>query len=78
MNEAVRNIMNYTGCTLETAIKFATENPAKNLGLFNIMGSIKENKLANLTVIDKNLNVYLTIRNGFIIYKNNNLSHFIK
>lgn len=78
MNEAVRNIMNYTGCTLETAIKFATENPAKNLGLFNIMGSIKENKLANLTVIDKNLNVYLTIRNGYIIYKNHNLSHFIK
>ena len=60
--------MNFTGCDIITAIKFATENPAKNLGLFDIMGSIKENKLANFVIVDKELNVYQTIRNGKIVY----------
>ena len=49
-------------------MKCATENPAKNLGIFDKMGSIKEGKLANFTVVDKDLNVYLTIRNGKVIY----------
>lgn len=70
MNEAIKNIINYTECDFITAIKYATENPTKNLGVFDKMGSIKVNKLANLTVIDKEFNIYLTIRNGFIIYDN--------
>lgn len=69
INEAVKNLMDFTGCSLINAVNAASANPAKNLGLFDKMGSIKENKLANLVVVDKNLNVYLTIRNGLIIYK---------
>ena len=33
------------------------------------MGSIKEGKLANLVVIDKELNVYQTIREGIEVFK---------
>lgn len=69
MNEAIKNVMEYTGCDFITAIKYATENPAKNLGIFDIMGSIKENKEANFVIVDKNLNVYQTIRKGYVIYK---------
>lgn len=69
LNEAIKNIMDYTGTCFEDAVKFATENPAKNLGIFDKMGSIKENKLANFAIVDKNLNVYATIRNGKVIYK---------
>lgn len=68
LNEAIKNFMYFTGASFEEAVKFATENPAKNLGVFDIMGSIKENKLANFVVVDKDLNVYQTIRNGKIIY----------
>ena len=61
--------MDYTNTDLSTAIKCVTENPSKNLGIFDKMGSIKENKLANFTIIDKELNVYQTIINGKIIYQ---------
>ena len=73
LNKAVKNVTEYTNCDLEKAIKFATENPAKNIGLFNDMGSIEENKLANLVVVDKKMNIYLTIRRGKVIYINSNL-----
>lgn len=73
LNHGIKNIMNFTGTDLISAIKCATENPAKNLGVFNRMGSIKEGKLANLVVIDKELNVYQTIREGIEIYKNNKI-----
>lgn len=68
LNDAVKNVMEFTGSDFITTIKYATENPAKNLGLFDVMGSIKENKLANLVVVDKDLNVYQTIRRGKVIY----------
>ena len=68
INEAIKNYMDFTGCDFIDAVKCATENPAKNLGIFDKMGSIKEGKLANFTVVDKDLNVYLTIRNGKVIY----------
>lgn len=73
LNKAIKNVTEYTNCDLEKAIKFATENPAKNIGLFNVMGSIEENKLANLVVVDKKMNIYLTIRRGKVIYINSNL-----
>lgn len=69
LNEAVKNLMDFTGADFVSAIKCATENPAKNLGIFDKMGSIKENKLANFVIVDRDLNVYETIRNGKVIYK---------
>lgn len=69
MNQAIKNIINFTGVSLTNAINFATSNPAKNLNIFDKVGSIKVGKLANFAVIDKELNVYQTIRCGNIIYK---------
>ena len=68
MNQAVKNIMNFLNIDFETAIKCATANPAKNLGVYDKIGSIKEGKLANLVIVDKDVNVYQTIREGKIIY----------
>ena len=70
MNQAVKNIMEFLEIDFETAVKCATENPAKNLGLFDEIGSIKEGKLANVLVVDKDVNVYQTIRRGKVVYKN--------
>lgn len=71
MNEAIENIITNLEINLTDAIRCATENPAKNLGIFDKVGSIKEGKLANFVVIDKNINVYQTIRRGKVIYKKN-------
>ena len=68
MNVAIKNMINFTGCDFITAIKYATENPAKNLGIYDKVGSIKENKDATFVIVDKDLNVYQTIRKGHVIY----------
>lgn len=68
LNEAIKNFMDFTGTSFINAVRMASENPAKNLGIFDKMGSIKENKKANLVVVDKDMNVYQTIINGKIVY----------
>ena len=69
MNQAIKNVIKFTGVNLIDAINFATANPAKNLNIFDKVGSIKVGKLANFTIIDQEINVYQTIRCGNIIYK---------
>ena len=70
MNEAVKNLVEKVGVKFTDAIDYATKNPAKNLGVYEEMGSIKVGKKANFTVLDKNTyEVLLTVRNGNIIYK---------
>jgi N-acetylglucosamine-6-phosphate deacetylase len=69
MNNAVKNVMKFLDTDLETTVKYASVNPAKNLGVFDKMGSIAEGKLANLVVVDKDVNVYQTIRCGKVIFE---------
>lgn len=69
MNLGIKNLMKFVNISLEDAVRCATENPAKSLGIFNKMGSIAEGKYANFAVVDKNLNVIFTIREGKYIYR---------
>ena len=46
----------------------ATINPARVLKIDGQKGSIKFGKDADFAVIDKDLNVYLTVRGGKVIY----------
>lgn len=71
INNAIRNLITFTNTDFISAIKCATENPAKNLKMFDTIGSIKEGKLANLVVIDENINVYQTIVEGKEVYNIN-------
>ncbi len=72
MNDAIKNLVTLAGVDFTDAIDFATVNPAKNLGVFNEVGSIKVGKNADLTVLDKTtFEVLLTVRNGKVIYKVN-------
>ena len=68
MNRAIANVMKFTDLPLEKVVSFATINPAKNLHVFDLMGSIEVNKYANFAIIDKDVNVYQTIREGKIIF----------
>lgn len=69
MNDAIRNAMNVLGLSLEKAIDLATINPAKVLYVDKEKGSIAVGKDADFAVIDKNLNVYMTVVNGKVVYE---------
>ena len=68
MNMAVKNMINHTGIGLIDAVKMATVNPARLLGIDGRKGSIKEGMDADITVIDDDINVILTIVEGRIAY----------
>ena len=70
MNNAVKNVMKFLNLPLEEVVKLASQNPAKNLGVFDQMGSIKEGKRADFVILDKDLNVVQPVRNGKLIYTN--------
>lgn len=69
MNDAIKNLVLKCDVKFTDAIDYATINPAKNLKIDKFKGSIKQGKVADLTVLDGEFNVLLTIREGNIIYK---------
>ncbi len=70
MNDAIKNVVEKAGVSFERAIDMATINPAKNLKIDDKYGSIKNGKIADITVINKrNYTIILTIRDGNVIYK---------
>ena len=68
MNDAIKNLVTKCGVKFTDAIDYATINPAKNLGIFESAGSIKEGKNADFAVLNEDFSVALTVRNGNIIY----------
>ena len=70
MDAAVRNVIEYTGCTLADALTMASATPARVLGLQN-KGRIEEGSDADLLILDKSLRVEMTIARGEIVYERN-------
>ena len=68
MNEGVKNFMNVTGLSFTDAVDCATINPAKCLNVESKKGSIEVGKDADLVVVDKEFNVYMTICRGQVVY----------
>ena len=68
LNQCVANLINHVGLSLVDAIKMASLNPARTLGLDERLGSIEKGKDANLTVIDDDINVLMTFVNGHVVY----------
>lgn len=68
MNEIVRNVMRTTSCSFSEVIKMATLNPALLICYGDKKGSIAKGKDADLVVVDRNLNVKLTIVKGKIVF----------
>lgn len=69
MNDALTNMMAFTGCSLEDVIIMGAYNPAKQIGVLDRKGSIKTGKDADLVVLDENNEVVLTICRGIIAAK---------
>ena len=67
-NIAAKNLREFTQCTISEAVNTVSLNPAAFLGLEGRIGQIKIGAAADLTVFDKNFEVYNTIINGRLIW----------
>ena len=71
MNDAVKNISNLNDVTLADAIKMASENPARFLGIESHYGSISIGKKASMILLNNNNNISHTWVDGDLVYEQN-------
>lgn len=64
LENACRNVMKHTGYGLCHAIRMATLNPAKLLGIDHKVGSLEAGKKANLIIIDDTVRIQSVILEG--------------
>lgn len=69
MNQAFKNMLTYTNCSIKQGVQMASENPAKQLNVFDRKGSITVGKDADLVVLDENLDVSSTFCRGNLAFK---------
>jgi len=67
MDRAVANFRDNTGAALAEVIQMVTVNPAKELRLYDEMGSIEKGKLANFAIFDDDIHIFRTIVKGKIV-----------
>jgi N-acetylglucosamine-6-phosphate deacetylase len=70
MVDSVRKMVREFNVPLEDAVRMAAVNPARVLNIHKRKGSLEEEMDADLTILDKDLNVLMTFAEGRIVYKN--------
>ncbi len=70
LNQCVHIMNRLVGVPLPEAVKMASLIPARAMGFADRLGSIATGKQANLTAIDQDANVRLTIVRGKVVYSN--------
>ncbi|WP_462408853.1 N-acetylglucosamine-6-phosphate deacetylase [Neobacillus sp. Marseille-QA0830] len=68
LGHAVKNIMDFTGCTLGNVIEMASANPAKQLKVYDRKGSITIGKDADIVILDQNYDVAMTFCRGKLAF----------
>jgi len=58
------------GIPLESAVKCATINPTKAIGIFDKYGSLTEGKQADVVLLDEDLEIKYIIKSGEVVYGN--------
>lgn len=69
LNRAVRNLVKMTRLDLPTAVRMASLNPAKQIGLAETKGSIEIGKDADMILFDEDINIKRTIIKGVTVYE---------
>ena len=69
MDKAVKNLVTKVGIPLTKAIKMASFNPAKCIGIDDRKGSLAVNKDADIVILNKNLETELTMVAGRVVYR---------
>jgi N-acetylglucosamine-6-phosphate deacetylase len=67
LDQAIKNLLQYTDCTLTDAFKMATYNPARFLGINKRKGSLYPGKDADLVIMTTDLDVVATMVSGEVI-----------
>jgi N-acetylglucosamine-6-phosphate deacetylase len=70
LNQCVHNVNKLSGFPLVDAVKMASLNPARAMGFADRLGAVQPGKDASLIVIDEDVNVYLTMVKGKVVYNN--------
>jgi N-acetylglucosamine-6-phosphate deacetylase len=69
LNRAVKNFCQFTGSDVRQALKAVTSNPAQLLGIDDKKGRIEPNMHADITILDDNLDVIVTIVAGKCVWR---------
>ena len=67
--ECMRLAVREMNIRLEDAVKCSAVNPVKSIGLEDFYGFIKEGRTANLSMLDKELNLVCVVNRGKIIFR---------
>lgn len=68
--DCMRTVVKDMNIPLETAVGFATINPAKSLGVYDKYGSISVGKKANVVLLGSELELKMVVKDGEIVVKN--------
>jgi N-acetylglucosamine-6-phosphate deacetylase len=68
LDEALRNLVRYGGCTLEEALPTVTTTPARAIGIDHERGQIAPGFMADLVLLSPDLHVRGTIVEGDMVY----------
>ena len=71
MDRCVRNMVKLVGLSIQDAVKMATLNPARVMGIEKEKGLLTKGRNADIVVFDNNINIFLTMVEGKIVYKRN-------
>ena len=71
LNKAVKNVIRDNGIPIEEAVRMASTNPAKAIGMFDTIGSIYEGKKADMVLFDDEVNLHTVIKRGHVFPMNN-------
>lgn len=69
LDEAVRNFIRFTGCSIGEALATVSSTPARVLGIERERGEIGEGMMADLVLLDAALRVELTVARGGVVYR---------
>jgi N-acetylglucosamine-6-phosphate deacetylase len=76
MNLCVRNMIELVGLSMQDAVKMATLNPAKIIGVDKRKGSLVEGKDADLVIFDKDINILATVVEGKVVFSCTSLNTY--
>ncbi|WP_404323187.1 N-acetylglucosamine-6-phosphate deacetylase [Cytobacillus firmus] len=68
LGNAMKNMMAFTGCSLEDAIQMASVNPAKQLNVIDRKGTLSIGKDADIVILDEQLEAAMTFCRGELAY----------
>ena len=68
LNNAVKNVLDYTDLPVNEVFNMASLNPATAIHCEDRLGSLEAGKDADIIITDKNINVLKTIKKGKLIY----------